>query len=87
MFVKIEGSLVNLDLVYNIDLNDDGTATLWFTGTENASRDITEADLSVIINAIRHESAYEEIEPPTVAPHLCRIANTLEKIEINNRGR
>lgn len=87
MFVKIEGSLVNLDLVYDIDLNDDGTATLWFTGTENVCRDITEADLSVIINAIRHECAYEEIEPPAVATHLHRIANTLEKIEVNNRGR
>lgn len=88
MFVKIEGSLVNLDLVYNIDLNEDGTATLWFTGTENASRDITEADLSVIINAIRHECSYEEIEPPTAGNGiLCQIADTLEKIEVNNRGR
>lgn len=64
MFVKIEGSLVNLDLVYTIDLNDDGTATLWFTGTENGCRDVTEADLSVIINAIRHECTFEKIEPP-----------------------
>lgn len=27
MFVKIEGSYINLDLVYTIDANDDGTAT------------------------------------------------------------
>ena len=39
MFVKIDGSYVNLALVYSIDLNDDdGTATLWFTCAKSASR-------------------------------------------------
>lgn len=36
MFVKIEGSYINLALVHSIDLNDDGTATLWFTGADGA---------------------------------------------------
>ena len=66
MFVKIEGSLINLDLVCTIDLNDDWSATLWFTGTENAYRDVTADDMKVIEEAIRHEYeyAFEEIEAP-----------------------
>lgn len=67
MFVKIEGSYINLDLVHTIDVNDDGTATLWFVGADGACRDITEADLSIIVNAIRHECVFEEIAPSAVA--------------------
>lgn len=36
MFVKIEGSYINLALDHSIDLNDDGTATLWFAGADGA---------------------------------------------------
>lgn len=64
MFVKIEGSLVNFDLVYNIDLNDDGTATLWFIGTAGACRDVTADDMKAIEAAIRHEYVVEDIESP-----------------------
>ena len=53
MFIKIDGSYVNLALVHSIDLNDDGTATLWFTW---ACRDVTADDLKVIEAAIRHSS-------------------------------
>jgi len=67
MFVKIEGSYINLALVHSIDLNDDGTATLWFTGADGACRDVTADDLKIIEAAIRHESVIEEIEPPAVA--------------------
>ena len=65
MFVKIEGALVNLDLVYNINLNDDGTATLWFVG--RTCRDVTAEDMKAIEAAIRHESTVEEIEPPAIS--------------------
>ena len=54
MFVKIEGSYINLALVHSIDLNDDGTATLWFAGADGACRDVTADDLKVIEAAIRH---------------------------------
>jgi hypothetical protein len=64
MFVKIEGTYINLALVHSIDLNDDGTATLWFTGADGACRDVTADDLKVIEAAIRHECVFEEIEPP-----------------------
>ena len=56
MFIKIDGSYVNLALVHSIDLNDDGTATLWFTGADGACRDVTADDLKVIEAAIRHSS-------------------------------
>lgn len=62
MFVKIEGSYINLDLVHSIDVYDDGTATLWFTGVDGLCRDVTADDLKVIEGAIRHECAFEEIE-------------------------
>jgi len=52
MFVKIEGSYINLALVHSIDLNDDGTATLWFTGADGACRDVTADGLKVIEAAI-----------------------------------
>lgn len=65
MFVKIEGSLVNLALVYNIDLNDDGTATLWFVG--RTYRDVTAEDMKAIEAAIRHESVVEEIAPSPIS--------------------
>lgn len=67
MFVKIEGSYINLALVHSIDLNDDGTATLWFTGADGACRDVTADDLKVIEAAIRHISVAAEIEQPAVA--------------------
>ena len=41
MFVKVDGGYVNLDCVHTIDLNDDGTATLWFAGADGACRDVT----------------------------------------------
>jgi hypothetical protein len=69
MFVKIEGSYINLALVHSIDLDDDGTATLWFTGADGACRDVTADDLKIIEAAIRHESVIEEIEQPAVASH------------------
>ena len=65
MFVRIDGSYVNLDLVYSIDVYDDGTATLWFTGADGACRDVTADDLKVIEAAIRHECVFEEIEQPS----------------------
>ena len=65
MFVKIEGSYINLALVHSIDLNDDGTATLWFTGADGACRDITADDLKVIEAAIRYECVFEESEQPS----------------------
>ncbi len=67
MFVKIEGSYINLDLVHTIDVYDDGTATLWFTGADGVCRDVTADDLKIIEAAIRHESVVEEIEQPAVA--------------------
>lgn len=65
MFVKIDGSYINLDLVHSIDVNDDGTATLWFTGAGGACRDVTADALKVIEAAIRHECVFEEIEQPS----------------------
>ena len=65
MFVKIEGSLVNLDLVYYIDLNDDGSATLWFIG--KACLDVTAEDMKAIEAAIGHESVVEEIAPSPIS--------------------
>lgn len=80
MFVKIEGALVNLDLVYNIDLNDDGTATLWFIG--KVCRDVTAEDMKAIEAVIGHESVVEEIAPPTIS-----IAGVnLEDIEKSKRA-
>lgn len=55
MFVKIEGSYINLALVHSIDLNDDGTATLWFAGADGACRDVTADDLKIIEATIRHD--------------------------------
>lgn len=55
MFVKVDGSYVNLDCVHTIDLNDDGTATLWFAGAYGAygaRRDVTADDMKAIEAAI-----------------------------------
>lgn len=67
MFIKIEGSYINLDLVCTIDVNDDGTGTLCFTGLGGAYRDITAKDLEAIVAAIRQESTVREIEIPEVS--------------------
>lgn len=88
MFVKIEGSLVNLDQVYIIDVNDDGTATLWFTGTDNVCRDVTVDDMKSIMEAIRHECVVEDIAPPSIftgSPHPFVGAN-LEDPKKSKRG-
>lgn len=69
MFVKIEGGYVNLDLVHTIDTNDDGTAALWFAGTDAVCRDVTADDMKAIKAAIRHEYVVEEIEPPIAGTH------------------
>lgn len=82
MFVKIDGSYVNLDLVYFIDVRDDGTATLWFTGVDGLCRDVTADDLKVIEAAIRHECVFEEIEPPS--PYL--EVDLLEAHQKSKRG-
>ncbi|MCR4565844.1 MAG: hypothetical protein K5651_07130 [Bacteroidales bacterium] len=63
MFVKIDGSYINLGLVHSIDVYDDGTATLWFAGVDGLCRDVTADDLKVIEGAIRHECVIEKIEP------------------------
>lgn len=52
MFVKVDGGYVNLDCVHTIDLNDDGTATLWFAGADGACRDVTADDMKTIEAAI-----------------------------------
>ena len=80
MFVKIGGSYINLDLVHSIDVDDDGTATLWFTGVDGLCRDITADDLKVIEAAIRHECVFEEIEPP------CLEVDLLEAHQKSKRG-
>ena len=55
MFVKIDGGYINLDLVNTIDTNDDGTATLWFAGAGELSRDVTADDMKAIEAAMRYE--------------------------------
>ena len=53
MFIKVDGGYVNLDRVSSIDVDDDGTATLWFGETYGACRDVTADDMKEIEAAVR----------------------------------
>lgn len=56
MFVKVDGGYVNLDRIYSIDMQDDGSATLWFGEADSVYRDVTADDMKAIEAAIRYES-------------------------------
>lgn len=55
MFVRVDGAFINLALVHSIDVHDNSTATLWFTGTEGTCRDVTADDMKAIEAVIQRK--------------------------------